>query len=66
MWTGPATGVLLVGGMTALLFALLLPETRPSGLVGGMGMVLIAAVIDLYARRGRRRSTPVGLVRFSR
>ncbi|NEK57871.1 hypothetical protein GCU56_08300 [Geodermatophilus sabuli] len=66
MWAGPATVVLVVGGMAVLLFALVLPETRPSGLVFGTGLVLVGAVLDLCARVGRRRGALLGSVGLSR
>ena len=52
---GPAAGVLVVGGVTALLLAVLLPETRPANLFGGLGLVLVAAALDTWARWTRRR-----------
>jgi hypothetical protein len=54
---GPAAGVLVVGGVTALLLAVLLPETRPANVLGGLGLVLVAAALDSWARWTRRRST---------
>ncbi|MGY1824515.1 hypothetical protein [Geodermatophilus sp. SYSU D00079] len=56
LWTGPAAGVLAIGGATALLLAVLLPETRPANLVGGLGLVLLAAALECWAHWSRRRS----------
>ncbi|MGY1631031.1 hypothetical protein ACI784_04870 [Geodermatophilus sp. SYSU D01186] len=65
LWTGPAAGVLVVGGTAALLLAVLLPETRPANLFGGLGLVLLAAALDSWARWIRRRSAPAPRARVA-
>ncbi|MGY1703712.1 hypothetical protein ACI79C_03995 [Geodermatophilus sp. SYSU D00697] len=55
-WVGPVAAVLAVGGVTAVFFAAFLPETRPATLVGGLGLLLTALLLDGVARIRRRRA----------
>jgi hypothetical protein len=58
-WAVPAACVLAVGSTLKLLYAVLLPETRPATLVGGIGLVVLAVALAGYAllrRRGHPRT----------
>jgi hypothetical protein len=59
-WTAPAIAVLGVGGCTSLLFAILLPETRPGAVVLGVLLVVLSVLVAVAGLRSRRRTAGAG------